>query len=242
MRSFFSFSSVQNYPPEELNCCSSKWPNWRLRKKEQQDDPGHYKDSLIGHLYIPAQQLSEGPKNIFGALTTYLASILKARHRHCIYSTIEFRNEIILLLYWKADIDIVFSKQLNLEIRKEAFFVTKKMLQVFLFFYGADFFSRGLLQGQSTLVNIGNRYKEGMKTDLLCHFESKVQSWHVFYSFHFLSARPLLVSFNLFQILLYFDHSFYFQSQAFWSVRNGLLRAHQPLMLSLMMALKTLWF
>ena len=35
---------------------------------------------------------------------------------------------------------IVFSKQLNLEIRKEAFFVTKKMLQVFLFFYGADFF------------------------------------------------------------------------------------------------------
>jgi len=28
--------------------------------------------------------------------------------------------------------------------------------------------------------------------------------------------------------------------QAFWYVRNGLLRAHQPLMLSLMMALKTL--
>ena len=213
MRSFFSFSSVQNYPPEELNCCSSKWPNWRLRKKEQQDDPGHYKDSLIGHLYIPAQQLSEGPKNIFGALTTYLASILKARHIHCIFLTIEFRNKITSILKARhrnrnrkfIKYCIVFSKQLNLEIRKEAFFVTKKMLQVFLFFYGADFFSKGLLQGQSTLVNIGNRYKEGMKTDLLCHFESKVQSWHVFYSFLFLSAKPLLVSFNLFQILLDFD-------------------------------------
>ena len=163
MRSFFSFSSVQNYPPEELNCCSSKWPNWRLRKKEQQDDPGHYKDSLIGHLYIPAQQLSEGPKNIFGALTTYLASILKARHRHCIYSTIEFRNAIILLLYWKADIDIVFSKQLNLEIRNEAFFVTKRCFKCFYSFMGLIFLAKAFYKASQHLWTLAIGIKKAWR-------------------------------------------------------------------------------